>query len=448
MLSSTRSAPDLADPDLPRLMLRLGLPAMAGLSLNAAHQVVDAGFVGHLGPAPLAVLALLAPFAGLVAALGIGLGIGAASSVARALGEGRDNCARQIAGVCFLAAFTLSPILWITLVSGRETILNLLGTPFEILPLAEAYFPIQMLTVVLAVIQILCDFLAIGRGEVQMSLRTLALCFGLNMALDPLFIFDFGFDLGLNGAAWATLTAQIVTLTVWAIWFMHPLRRPAKGPLPMLWPVLHVGLPETAAVIVTTLGSIAVLRTASLLGGIEAVAALGIALRLMLLVILPLEGFAIGVQPVLAHAHGAQDAARLVVAQALLVKLALGIGAACAVILWAGAASLAAMLSDTAPVRTDATQALRWLALAIPAIALRLVAQISLQAAIRPVWAAVLGLAPMGWLLWPTLIVLVPRLGVSALPIAIIVTACLSALLAAALLPQGRILSRPIGVPQ
>lgn len=440
-----RTKIDLADPDLPRLMMRLGLPAMAGLSLNAAHQVVDAGFVGHLGAAPLAVLALLAPFAGLVAALGIGLGIGTASAVARALGEGDNTRAQQVAGISFLTAFMLAPALWATLFAGREPILHMLDAPPAILPLALGYFPIQMLTVALAVIQILCDFLAIGRGEVRMSLRTLALCFGLNMALDPLFIFDFGLGLGLNGAAWATLTAQFVTLTVWAIWFARPVRRPVRGPLAMLWPVLRVGLPETGTVIVTTLGLIAVLRMAVSIGGVEAVASLGVALRLMLLVILPLEGFSIGVQPVLAHAHGAQDAIRLAQAQTLLVRLALGAGSACAAILWAGSSSMATIMTENIAVQTEATNALRLLSLAIPAIALRLVAQISLQAAIRPAWATVLGLAPMGWLLWPALIVLVPRLGAPALPMAITLAACLSALLAAMLLRQGGRLSNSIG---
>ncbi|WP_417679964.1 MATE family efflux transporter [Pseudodonghicola sp.] len=169
---------------------------MAGLSLNAAHQVVDAGFVGRLGAEPLAVLALLA---GLVAAAGIGLGIGAASATARALGAADPLRARQIAGIGSLAALFLELVLCGGLWAGREVALVALGTPGDLRPLAAGYLPVLSLTIGGAILQILCDFLAIGRGEVGMRLRTLVLCFGLNIALDPLFIFGFG--LGLNGAA-------------------------------------------------------------------------------------------------------------------------------------------------------------------------------------------------------------------------------------------------------
>ncbi|AJE48697.1 MATE family efflux transporter [Celeribacter indicus] len=438
------TAPDLSDPNLPNLMLRLGLPAMAGLSLNAAHQVVDAGFVGQLGAAPLAVLALLAPFAGLVASLGVGLGIGAASTVARALGAERPERARQIAGLGFCVAGLLAIGLWVVLQALCLPVLHLLGTPEESLSLARGYFPVLTLTLSFGLLQILCDFLAIGRGEARVSLRTLALCFGLNMALDPLFIFTFG--LGLEGAAWATLTAQIVTLGIWALWFLAPDRRPEIGRLALLGPILRVGLPEAAALAVTTCGFIAVLRLSAGLDGVEAVAGLGLALRLLFLMILPLEGFAIGVQPVLAHAHGAGDAPRVARVQGLLILGALCVGGLAAALLWLGAAPVCGLLSEDIRVRAEAVAALHWLALAVPAVALRLVVQIGLQAAIRPRLALVLGLAPMGWLLWPALALLVPRRGLNALPMAITLAACLSAVLALALLRHGRLSPDAMGV--
>lgn len=436
---------DLSDPNISRLLVRLGFPAMAGLSLNAAHQVVDAGFVGHLGTDPLAVLALLAPFAGLVAAAGIGLGIGAASTVARALGENAPERARQITGLCFAVAAILSVSLWLGLQVARDPVLSLLNTPKELLPLARLYFPVQCLTVAFGILQILCDFTAIGRGDVRVSMRTLILCFGLNILLDPLFIFGFG--LGLNGAAWATLTAQLVTLSVWAVWFYAPHRRPRLGPLRLMGPVLRVGLPEAGAVAVTTLGFLAVLRFAATTGGVETVAALGIALRLMLLVTLPMEGFAIGVQPILAHAFGAQNFNRVRRALRLLIVFGLGAGAVLALLLWLLAAPLCAAMSEVPQIAREATGILRWLVLAIPAIAIRLVAQISLQAAIRAGLATVLGLAPMGWMLWPTLFLLVPAYGASGLPVAITLAACLSAVLAAFLLRRTVFTPVSIGVP-
>lgn len=430
------SDPDLSDPDIPKLMLRLGLPAMAGLTLNAAHQMVDAGFVGQLGTVPLATLVLLSPFAGLVAALGVGLGVGAASTVARALGENNFDRVRSIVGLSFTVAAILAVTLWVCLQQLRDPIFNVLNIPQETAVLAKAYFPIQTLTIGFGLIQILCDFIAIGRGESRMSLKTLALCFGLNMALDPIYIFSFG--LGLNGAAWATLTAQIVTLSVWAVWFSTPRRRPQLGSFRLLWPILRVGLPEAAALAVTTIGLLAVLRLATTLGGVDSVAGLGLALRVLLLVSLPLEGFAIGVQPILAHAHGAGDPERITRAQSLLIRGALITGCLCAVGLASFGGSISALLSDTVTMHNETISALNWLLLTLPAIALRLVAQISLSAAIQPARAMLLGLAPMGWLLWPALAILVPQFGVAGLTMAITCSAYLAAALAWALLRHCR----------
>lgn len=438
------SVPDLSDPDLKRLMVRLGLPAMAGLSLNAAHQVVDAGFVGQLGAAPLAVLVLLAPFAGLVAALGIGLGIGAASTTARALGAKKPQHARQIAGVAFCATFALAVAVGGLLLIARAPALRMLGVPPSGMPLASSYYTFLSLTVSFGLIQIMCDFLAIGRGAARMSLRTLALCFGLNMMLDPVFIFAFG--LGLDGAALATLTAQIITLGVWAVWFRACERRPEAGSVALLVPIIRVGAPEAVSFAVTTFGFIAVLRLAADLGGLEAVAGLGLALRLLFVLILPLEGFAIGVQPILAHAHGEGAHARLVHAQAILVRAALVAGGLAAIVVYFCAAPLAGLLSNSAAVQQNAAMSLGWLMLAVPAIAVRLVGQISLQAAIRPWLALWLGLAPMGWVFWPVLGALVPRYAMVALPLSITLAACLSAILALALLRHARLSHDAMGV--
>ena len=435
---------DLSDSKLPELMLRLGLPAMVGLSLNASHQIVDAGFVGQLGASPLAVLVLLASLAGFAVAFGIGIGIGAASSVARALGAGKAERARKISGVSFATAAVLAAVLWAGLQLGMTPVLNLLSTPQEALPMARAYYPIQTLTVAFGIIQIVCDFTAIGRGEARMSMRTLALCFGLNMVLDPLYIFGFG--LGLDGAAWATVTAQLVTLSVWAVWFHNPARRPCLGSIRLLAPVLRVGLPEAASFAVTTFGFLAVLRLAAVHGGLESVAALGVALRLILFVTLPIEGFAIGVQPILSYAYGAGNGRRVARAQSLLLRCAPMTCLFCAALLWLGARPLAAVMSDVPSVVTETAMHLRWLALSIPAFAIRLIGQISLQAAIRPRLAMLLGLAPMGWVLWPALVLLLPTYGVSALPMAITLSAYLSAGVALVLLKMTSPSSHPIGV--
>lgn len=429
---------ELSDPNLHRLMWRLGLPAMAGLSLNALHQAVDAAFVGRLGGDALAALVLLAPLAGLVAAAGIGLGIGAASATARSLGAGQPDQARAVAGVSMVAALALAVCAVGGLLAFGDALLHLLGARGELLATARPYLAIQSLTIGCAILQILCDFLAIGRGNAAFSLKTLALCFGLNIILDPVFIF--GLDLGLSGAAWATLCAQGVTLCVWAWHFCAPRRRPTPGPVRLLGPVLRVGLPEAAAVAVTTLSLMALLRIATAFGGADDVAALGIALRLVFVVMLPLEGFAIGIQPILSHAHGSANGARFTATLRRILYVCGAITIVLSILFSVGARPLVRLFVIDPAIVAQAAVMLSYLALSLPAIALRLCAQISLQATVQPRLATLLGLAPMGWLLWPAMALTVPLFGPIGIAIAVLVAAWLAALLAlvpirAALIP-------------
>ncbi len=434
---------DLSDPRLGRLIWRLGLPAMAGLMLNATHQVVDAAFVGWLGVDELAVLALLAPLGGLTVAAGVGLGVGAASALARALGAGEPEEARRIAGTVFAAGLGAVLLAVLVLSALREPTLGLVGMPAPLLGPARSYYPALLLTLGFGMIQIVCDFLAIGRGDSRFSLKTLALCFGLNILLDPLFIFGLG--LGLPGAAWATLTAQLVTLAVWAAYFRAPTRRPRAGTLGHLRRILRVGLPETASVAITTFGMMAILRLAAELGDEATLAGLGIALRLMLVVTLPLEGFAIGTQPLLAHAFGANDPDRAARALRWLVVLGCGVSAVLALTFVLNAGSLIGLMTGDPAVAAAGVTALLWLAPALPAMALRIVAQICLQAMARAWMAAVLGLAPMGWLLWPALAVLTPRLGIAAPALSITLAAFGAALLAGAVLRRAAFRPSPVG---
>lgn len=424
--------PSLSDPRLPRLFLQLGLPAMAGLSLNAAHQVVDTFFVGKLGSEALAALVLMAPLAGLVAAGGIGLGAGTASAIARALGRNAPEEARQITGLVFVVAGLLALFAVIGLVLLRGPVLRLLSAPEPVRLAAEPYLLPLSLTIGLSIIQISCDFTAIGWGNARFSLQTLALCFGLNMVLDPLFIFTFG--LGLPGAAWATLTAQIVTLTVWAGHFRDPVRLPALGPLRLLRPVIAIGLPEAGSVVMSTFGLLILFGIAGSAGNTETLVAFGIAIRLLFFVTLPLEGFFIGVQPILAHAFGAGRHDRVIRTLHLLLKLSLCVTFALMLIFMLFPENLTGIFTGDPGIAGQVGQDLWWLAFALPAITIRLCAQISLQAAFRARAAAVLGLAPMGWLLLPLLMLLVPALGPAGLPLAVTSAALLTGLLAAMLL--------------
>lgn len=429
---------DLGAADLTRTLLRSGLPAMGGLALNAAHQSVDGAFLGHLGTEALAAVSLALPLAGVTAALGVGLGVGTATAIARRLGAGRPEAAGQIASAAMGLGLCLAALAALVLSVARNQLLDLLGATGAVRAPAEAYLALMAFSAALGIVQILCDFIAIGEGNARFSMTSLALCFGLNIALDPLFIFGFGW--GVAGAAAATILAQVLTLGLY-LWYFAACRgqvrmRPHIG-LPawrQLGPVLRVGAPETATVLAATASVLLLYRLAGGIGGVEGLAALGIVLRLLTLASLPIEGFCLGAQAVLAHAAGGGDLPRLRRAVLRLAGLTCGASVVAGVLVqgWPGLALVAFAASPATAALAE--PALRLMALALPLIALRAVAQVTLQATERAGLAAVLGLAPSGWLLLPLLAAFVPAHGFQGLALSLSLAAALTGLGAAFIL--------------
>ncbi|MGR3759140.1 MATE family efflux transporter [Roseobacteraceae bacterium NS-SX3] len=429
---------DLGSPALLQTLLRTALPAVGGLSINATHQGVDAYFVGQLGPEALAAVSLALPLTGLTAAVGVGLGVGTAAAAGRALGaERREEAGRLASGamaLCLLLAICLAAVLW----AARLPVLDLLGAASGVRAPALDYLSIMAFSAGLGMVQILCDFTAIGEGNARFSLLSLVLCFSLNMALDPVLIFWAGF--GVKGAALATVLAQLATLALYAVYFTRErgsIRlRPALSlnALARLWPVLRVGLPETGSVLLASLAFMLLYRLAGDLEGASGQAAMGTALRLWVLATLPVEGFCLGAQPVLAHAAGAGKSGRL--ARAVLAIAAIAAGAA-ALFMAAGllaAPQLSRLFADDPAVLALAPAPVFALALSLPATALRHAAQVMLQATARARLAAVLGLAPLGWLFLPLLILFTRLWGFGGLASSLTAAALLTGIGAALIL--------------
>lgn len=430
------TATDLGAPDLTRTLWRCGLPAMAGLAINAVHQSVDGAYLGHLGTGALAAVSLVLPLTGVTAALGVGLGAGTATAIARRLGAGRQEEAGQIASAAMGLCLGLALLAAVVLFLARGPLLTLLGTEADLRPQADTYLRLMAVSAGLGTVQILCDFIAIGEGNARFSLQSLILCFGLNLGLDPLLIFGAGW--GVTGAALATIIAQLVTLGVY-LWYFHTRRGSVRLHLPSsawrrIGPVLRVGAPEALALLATTGATLLLYRLAAMEAGVEGLAALGMVLRLLTLAVLPVEGFCLGAQAVLAHAAGRGDTGRLARAVWRLAAVTAGATAAAAVLLVLVPDLALRAFAATPETAALARPALLLLLPALPLMALRAVAQVLLQATERAGTALALGLATWGWLLLPLLAVLVPQHGFLALPLSLSLAAGLAGLAALVLL--------------
>lgn len=433
-LRKRRLAPeDLASPQLFRLLLRLGLPAMFGLSINAAHHTINMIFVGMIGEDQIAAIMIVLPILMLIAAFGEGIGVGVATEVGRLLGAGNRSRAGAIASISLAAGIAFGALSTIALLAFPDPLL--FGATPALQPLAQRYLMIIAISVPLTMAQIILDFLAIAEGNARFSMWTLVACFALNMILDPIMIFGVG--LGLQGVAIATILSQLVALSIYGTYHA---RRLGLVRLTLDWrladirylrPVLAIGAPTTLTSL-TTAGAIAILVSlAGAYHGEAGIAGIGIALRLLAVGTLPVIGISLGAQSILSFAWGSGDMARVLSATRILTAVTSAVSGVYGLIALVFSQELASFFTDDAAVIGIAGQAIIATHLPLLLFGLRQTVLILFQAQGRPKAAIAIGLAKNGYLLFPLLALLPPFFGFSGLLAAMFLASALTGLLSA-----------------
>jgi putative MATE family efflux protein len=415
---------NLGDRRLRRLIVRLAVPSVVGLSITALHHVVNAGFVGMLGTDAVAAVSVALPIFILVAAIGEGLGVGAAAAIGRFLGARAKGRGSVTATTALALAAAVGAVTTLVLLAGLEPLRVLLGATPATLPMAERYAGILALGCSLMLVQQVCDFVAIAEGNTRFSMWTLLGGFTLNIVLDPILIFALG--LGVAGAALATLVAQVAALLAYAVYFawawgvvsVRP--RLVRLRWPVLRPILVVGVPAMLTGGLTALAFALLYRSASLYGGDAAVAGVGIALRLLTLGFLPLAGFCLGAQAVLSFGWGARDHARVLAATRFMLRVTTGCAAGYALLVLLLANPIARLFTDDPAALAVAAAACLAFHACFALSGMQLVLLVLLQSLGKARLAALVGLAPQGYLLILALATL-PRLwgldGVIASPL-------------------------------
>ncbi len=425
---------DLGDPRLGSLIIRLATPSVFGLSIHALHHVVNAAFIGMLGVEAVAAVSVALPIFLFVSALGHGLGVGAAASIGRLLGakDAEDANATATIGLGLAAllglACTAGLLRWLT------PILLLFGATEAILPPARDYVGIMSFGCAFMLLQILCDFVVISEGNTRFSMWTLIGAFALNIILDPLFIFAFG--LGIGGAALATITSQLAALAAFAIYFAKRagvlrvdwrLFRPTAR---LLRPILNVGVPATLTTALSAVAFTMVYRAAGAYGGDSAIAGVGIALRILTFGELPLVGFCIGAQAVLSYAWGAKAPLRVLSATRFMLTATTAFAVAYALAILAFPRAIVGLFTVDPAVLRMGVEAVVAFHICFGLIGIQLVALVLLQSLDKGASAAIVSLAPQGYLLIPLLIVLPRFWGIDGVIMSPVAAMALTAILA------------------
>jgi putative MATE family efflux protein len=304
----------MRDEKIPKVLIKLGVPTMIGMMVSALYSVVDAYFVGWLGTSQVAAISVVFPLVQIIVGLGMTFGSGAASYIARLLGEGKADEANKTAITSLLSSLVVGAIAIAVAMCCLDTLLVVLGATDTVLPYARAYAVIFVSGSIFNIFNITMNNIITAEGRSKLTMTSMLIGGGLNIILDPIFISSLGF--GIQGAAIATVISQAATSCLY-FWFIFG----KKGYLcffPRLFTfsgkiygeVFKVGIPILVFQLLSSI-ALSLTNTAAAEYGDSALAAAGVVMRIMTLGTYVVFGYMKGYQPVAGYNYGAKNYDRM-----------------------------------------------------------------------------------------------------------------------------------------
>ena len=300
------------------LIFSLALPTALAQLVNLLYNIVDRIYVGHIpgtGSLALAGLGVTYPIIVLITAFSNLVGMGGAPRASVAMGRGDYKTAEKIMGNCFSLLVGLSVVLSVVFMVFGENILLTFGASEKTLPYAMSYLSIYLVGTIFVQFTLGMNPFITNQGFAKTSMATTCIGAICNIILDPIFIF--GFNMGVRGAALATVLSQAVS-AVWVLVFFAGKRSVLRlrkanfiPDLKILGLIVSLGVSPFIMAATECLVQLVFNTGAAKYGGDNAVAIMSILFSVAQIASLPTQGFCQGVQPIIGYNFGAAKFERL-----------------------------------------------------------------------------------------------------------------------------------------
>lgn len=309
---------NLGEEPIGRLLMTLAVPAITSQLVNALYNMVDRMYIGHIpeiGSTALTGVGVCFPLIMIISAFASLIGMGGAPRASIYMGKKDNKTAEKIMGNCFTALVIIAVILTAVVLLFQEPLLYLFSASSETIGYAKEYMSIYAVGTIFVQLTLGMNAFISAQGFSKISMLTVVIGAVTNIVLDPVFIFLF--DMGVAGAALATILSQALS-AVWAVWFLcgkKTVLRLKKENLRIRLSLLMpcVGLGVAPFVMQSTESILLLCFNSSLLkyGGNLAVGAMTILSSVMQFAMLPLQGLTQGGQPIISFNYGAGNMARV-----------------------------------------------------------------------------------------------------------------------------------------
>lgn len=429
---------------IPRAYFKMALPVVLSMLVSLVYNMVDTWFIAQTqNTALVAGVSLCAPMFTLMVAMGDIFGLGGSSLISRLLGQGEEKRVRHVSAFCSYGAIVWGVLVGALMLIFRQPILHLLGASSDTMDSAMAYYSYLALGAPAIIFTLVPSNILRTEGMAVASMVGSITGALVNMILDPIFIF--GLNMGAGGAALATVLSNVVSAVLLVVLLVAKSQRLSMRlrdcPVQRteLREILVIGVPAS---ITNLMQSFAMTLTNRFLlpYGTENVAALGIALKVNMIVMLIMVGFAFGAQPLLGYNYGANNRERLrgILKFDVLVQLVFSV--VMTVVFLIFAPQIIRIFMSDGGVMQAGSRILRCMVITMPLMGIILVCTTLFQAAGKAMPAFLLSISRQGVALLLCMVVLSAVFGLYGVILAQAAADVVSVILALVLLKRSNIL--------
>lgn len=302
-----------------KLLIRFSLPAIVGMTVNSLYNFVDRIFIGNspdLGPNGLAGITIAFPIMIMLLSIGVLFGVGGVTRFSIKLGEGkREEAEKTLANAFMMIVFSGTAFMILGQIFLKP-ILTIFGASPVVLPYVTDYMRVIFFGSVFQIGSMGLNHFIRADGNPRTAMHTMFIGAGLNIILDPIFIF--GFKMGMKGAALATIISQGLSF-IWVVYYFFSKsstnkfrKKYFKPDFGIIREIISFGIPDSALQFASSFLNVLLNRNLFAYGGDIAVSAMGIVHSLMMLLLLPIIGLRQGLQPIISFNFGAKQYNRVI----------------------------------------------------------------------------------------------------------------------------------------
>ncbi len=309
-MNDSRQVHELEHESPGKLIRKYFFPAFASMLANALYNVVDRIYIGQgVDALALSGLTVVFPLMIIIMAFGMLVGAGAGVRISLCLGQKDFDRANRILGNAFFLGTVIGIVLMITGFLVRDPVLKIFGASPETLQYASDYFTIILIGTPMATVGFSMNNVIRAEGNPRIAMYSMFISAGLNAVLDPIFIF--GLDMGVKGAAFATIISQGI-LAIWVTAHFRSKRSVTRLTLENFRPntyiikyIISIGFAPFAMNVASSIVT-AVMNTRFIrYGGDIAVGALGIVNSSTMMLVISIISINMAVQPIIGFNYGA-----------------------------------------------------------------------------------------------------------------------------------------------